>query len=174
MTAAEQKRITRLIESEKGIFLDLGCGGHKDKHAIGMDKRAVPGVDIVHNIETFPWPLPDAVCYRILASHIFEHLNPSLMIDIMNECHRIMKPNGQLMIAMPYPGTPRFWQDPTHIKAWNEATPHYFNCEHPLWTIYEPKCWTIELNQWNSGGDINIIMAARPGTHEEHGKEPKD
>jgi hypothetical protein len=161
-------RITKLIQEKQGVFLDLGCGGHKEPRAIGMDKRVLPGVDIVHDLETFPWPLPDAVCYRILASHIVEHLKPWLMIDILNEAWRVMKDDGQLLIATPYAGSPRFWQDPTHIHGWMEATAQYFDCQAPLWDVYQPKCWKIEMNQWSSVGDLNVILAKRPGLHETH------
>lgn len=168
-------RIAELITKEQGIFLDLGCGDHKEKRAIGMDKRALPGIDIVHDIETFPWPLPDGVCYRILASHLFEHIKPWLMLELMDECWRVMKDHGQLLVVMPYPGSPRFYQDPTHIKAWNETTPLYFSCAHELWNIYKPKCWEIEKGfpQYHQIGDLHVIMNKRRGDHSTH-HEPKD
>src|SRR5262245_9368314 len=161
-------RITALIQQHQGIYLDLGCGAHKSERAIGMDKRDLPGVDIVHDIEVFPWPLPDGCCYRILASHLFEHLKPWLMNEIMDECHRVMKDRGQLVIAMPYPGSTRFWMDPTHIKAWNEVTAQYFSCDYPLWQVYEPKCWKVEIVNYAVEGDINIILAKRGS--EDHGR----
>jgi SAM-dependent methyltransferase len=169
-------RVEKLLQREGGIFLDLGCGGHKEPNAIGMDKRALPTVDIVHDLETFPWPLPDASCFRILASHLFEHLKPWLMLEIMAECHRVLKDHAQLLIAMPYPGSPRFWQDPTHVKAWNEATADYFDCTKPLWGVYEVPCWKIEMNQWNSIGDMQIILSKRAGPHGAHTEPeaPKD
>jgi hypothetical protein len=151
--------VLALVESHKGIFLDVGCSDHKMPGSVGMDKRALPGVDIVWNAEQTPWPLPDECCWRILASHVWEHLDPSKMIYIMNECHRIMKVQGQLCLAMPYPGSPRFWQDPTHRHAWNEATPLYFTPGHGLYEVYRPKPWKLELNEWNSIGDINIILS---------------
>ena len=112
--AALPPQITTLIAANQGIFLDVGCSDHKSAGSLGMDKRAVDGVDIVHDMEMLPWPLPDACVKRMLASHIVEHLNPALSVDILNEMHRVMQPKGQLLIATPYAGSPRFWQDPTH------------------------------------------------------------
>ena len=40
---------------EKKI-LDLGCGRNKVPGAIGLDLFPVPGVDVVHDLEAFPYP----------------------------------------------------------------------------------------------------------------------
>jgi hypothetical protein len=72
------KNINALINSRAGIALDIGCGGKKaDPTFVGMDVRPHPEVDIVHNLEKFPWPLPDNCCYLVHASHILEHISPS-------------------------------------------------------------------------------------------------
>lgn len=142
-----------------GIWLDVGCGDHKHEGTIGMDRREVQGVDIVHDLESIPYPLPDECCRRILASHIVEHLNPAKMVSIMDEWWRLMKPYGQLIIAMPYAGSPRFHQDPTHIHAWNETTPSYFDPAHPLYDVYKPKPWHIDQCAWHSIGDLEVILS---------------
>lgn len=125
-----------------------------------MDKRKLPGVDIVHDLEVLPYPLPDGVCLSILASHIVEHLKPWLFIDIMNEWHRIMKPKGRLMIACPYGVSHGFVQDPTHCNAVNETTWGYFAPLHHsgLWGIYRPKPWHIIKNAWHTNGNMEVIM----------------
>lgn len=160
----------KVIDQHKGIFLDIGCSDHKTKGSVGMDIRAVEGVDIVHNIEVTPWPLPDACCLRILASHIIEHLDPAKMVDILNEAWRVMKPGGQLFIAMPYAGSPRFFQDPTHKHAWNEVSAQYWDPECQLYGIYYPKPWKIDLNEWQSIGDLQIVLSKR--TEEDAAKCP--
>lgn len=169
-------RIAELIEQEKGIFLDLGCGRSKDPRAIGMDHEALPGVDIVHDLLDLPWPLPDHVCYRILASHIVEHLPPDRVLAVIAECHRVLKDHGQLLIATPYGSSQRALQDPTHYRGWIEPCFEYFDCDKPLWGIYRPPCFKIELSQWNSLGDLNGILAKRGAN--EHGQfhtpKPKD
>jgi hypothetical protein len=162
--------IVGLIEAHKGIFLDIGCSDHKSAGSIGMDKRALPGVDIIHDLEVFPWPLPDNCASRMLCSHLIEHIKPWLTIDFLNECWRIMRPDGQLLIATPYAGSPRFWQDPTHCHGWLEATPQYFDCDYPLWDVYRPRCWKLELNNWQPYGDLNVILAKRGGDHPQHGQ----
>lgn len=97
-----------------GILLDIGCGGNKQERFVGMDKRALPGVDIIHDLEVFPYPLKDESCLTIVGSHIIEHIKPWLMLDLMNELWRLLIPDGQLALAHPYGVNTLFVQDPTH------------------------------------------------------------
>jgi predicted SAM-dependent methyltransferase len=150
-----------------GIFLDVACGDHKTPGAIGLDIRPLPGVDLVHDMTVHPWPLPDACAYRVLCSHILEHIPPDKILGVMAEMHRLLKPHGQLLIAMPYGVSPRALQDPTHFRCWVESVPQYWDCEYPLWQVYRPPCFKIEECAWHSIGDLNIILAKRDT---EHGK----
>jgi len=152
-------QIDHLLTNHAGIFLDVACGRNKSKGAIGMDIRALPEVDIVWDMEETPWPLPDACVTRMLLSHIVEHLKPWRTFPVFAEIHRVLKPAGQVSIATPYPG-PRFWQDPTHVHAWNETTCRYWDPAHPsgLWYVYEPSPFTIDLCQWDEHGDLHIVM----------------
>lgn len=66
-----------LKKKNQGIKLDIGCGGNKQgPDWVGMDYRAMPGVDIVQDITMFPWPLPDESVSLAVSSHVIEHLNP--------------------------------------------------------------------------------------------------
>jgi len=136
-----------------------------------MDKRRVDGVDIVHDLQIIPYPLPDECCVTILASHILEHLDPRLMIDIMDELWRVMKPEGQLMIGTPYAGTPGFWQDPTHMNAFNEATWTYFDPVMPLYQVYRPMPWKIDRNTWHATGNMEVILAKQGAVQNLHKKQ---
>jgi hypothetical protein len=71
------KEIEKLIKEKSGIRLDLGCGSDKQDGCVGMDVRELPGVDIVHNLEIFPWPLPDECVTMAYASHLVEHISPN-------------------------------------------------------------------------------------------------
>lgn len=155
------KKTASNLSKKSILMLDIGCGNNKMPDHIGMDRRKLPGVDVVHDAEVLPWPFADETFNRITLSHVMEHLKPWLVIDIMNEMWRVMKPGGLLMLAMPYPGSFGFYQDPSHIKSWNEATATYFDPDHPLYAIYEPKPWKIEANVWRSDGNIEIAMRKR-------------
>jgi predicted SAM-dependent methyltransferase len=99
-TTKSQKEFSKMFN--QGIRLDIGCGGAKQNHWVGMDIRELKGVDIVHNVQDFPYPIPDDSCFQILLSHLWEHIEPKYRIQMMNELWRIMKPDGQLLISVPY------------------------------------------------------------------------
>ena len=150
-----------LMVNGQGIMLDIGCGASKSPGWIGMDKRALPGVDLVHDLEVFPYPLPDECAHIILASHILEHIKPWLQLEVMDELWRIMKPDGQLCIALPYAGSPGYYQDPTHCCPWNEATPEYYDPDCMLYHVYQPKPWKIIQNDWVMTGNMEIRLMKR-------------
>jgi len=154
-----KKNILMLIKKHRqGIKLDVGCGGNKQPGFMGMDIRPVPGVDIVHDIENVPYPLPAECCSIILASHLVEHICPKKFIDVMNEWWRLMKVGGQLWISMPYGKSFGFYQDPTHCNQRNEATWTYFSPFHPLYYIYNPRPWKIQKNAWWENGNMEVIL----------------
>ncbi len=68
--------IGELLKNNSGVKLDIGCGENKNKGFIGIDYRPYKGVDIVHDVEQFPWPLPDECALIAVSSHLVEHLNP--------------------------------------------------------------------------------------------------
>jgi len=164
-----KETMSKKINKKLGIKLDLGCGGNKQSGFVGMDIRKVAGVDIVHDAENPPYPLPDACCHQVLMSHLIEHMCPKKIFGVMNEIWRVMKPQGQLMISSPYGGSDGFWQDPTHTHGWNQATVYYFD-PYPanmngqrsfLYDIYKPKPWKIERNNWYENGNLEIIFIKR-------------
>ena len=124
--------------------LNLGCGQEpKREGVIGLDKMAGPTVDVVHDCTIVPWHFPDESFEGIIAWQLFEHLPPWTMLDVMNECWRVLRTDGLLKIGMPAAGSFGFYQDPTHCHTWNEATPRYFDPQYPHYKIYQPKPWTV-------------------------------
>jgi SAM-dependent methyltransferase len=153
-----------LTEVRQKIMLDVGCGENKQKGYIGMDRRDVKGVDIVHDAEVFPWPLEDESCAVVIMSHLIEHIKPWLRIDVLNECWRILEHDGLLMIATPHAMSFGMSQDPTHIApGWNEATPSYFDPGDPshLYTIYRPKPWKVEKLAYDPRADLEVAFRKR-------------
>ena len=159
--------IDQIIKKNKrGILLDIGCGENKQgENFIGIDIRELPGVDIVHDIEVFPWPLPDECVLTAIASHVVEHINPHKFgfVNFMNEVWRVMKPGGQFAISCPHGASQGFRQDPTHINAMDEATFNYFDplVENSFWYIYKPKPWKIAQRHWNPAANIEVLLIKR-------------
>ena len=153
--------IEAAICEASGIRLDIGCGENKQPGFVGMDIRKCDAVDIVWDAQDFPYPLPDNICLQILLSHLWEHIEPKNRIKLMDELWRIMKPEGQLLISVPYYLSFGAYQDPTHYPCPNEATFTYFDPGYPLYSIYKPKPWKLARNNYSLNGNMEIIMEAK-------------
>lgn len=93
-------------------ILDLGCGNSKEEGALGIDYCSSPGVDIVHDLDVYPWPLENDSFDLVVCKHIIEHLDN--VIKAMEEIHRILKKGGTAKIYTPHISNIMSFKDPTH------------------------------------------------------------
>ena len=118
-----------------------------------------------HDIEEYPWPIPDGRVSIAIASHVAEHINPAKFgfIRWMDEIWRVMETGGKLMLALPYAGSPGYWQDPTHVNPCNEHTWCYFDPLDPshFWVFYKPKPWKIISCSWDLQGFMEVVLEKR-------------
>ena len=112
----------KLFKKASGIKLDVGCGLRKAKGFVGMDMWKHPGVDIVHDAQVFPYPIPDSVCHQIVVSHLWEHIEPKYRFPMMDELWRIMRHDGQLFLSCPYANSFLAHAHPAHYMCPNEAS----------------------------------------------------
>lgn len=105
--------------------LNLACGLRREDGYKGIDIIPGDAVDIVMDLESFPWDIKSESVEDMLCYHYIEHTKD--LIKFMNECHRILKPGGVLRIIAPYYSSIRAWQDPTHTRSISEYTFLYFN-----------------------------------------------
>ncbi len=64
----------------------------------------------------------------ILANDVLEHI-PNL-VDAMTNCKELLKVGGQMRIHVPYDMSLGAWQDPTHVRAFNENSWKYYTEWH--------------------------------------------
>ncbi len=114
--------------------LDLGCGGAKAKDAIGVDLRSCSGVDLVCNLNKYPWPFKESVFDMIYCRDIIEHLDD--VVKTMQEIHRISKNGARLIISTPHFAHPNSFRDPTHKWHFTIDSFDYFTQElkYPVYT----------------------------------------
>jgi SAM-dependent methyltransferase len=104
--------------------LDLGCGAHKTEGAFGIDSVRLPAVDLVHDLEARPYPLPDDCADEVVLNHVVEHFAETL--PLMEEVWRIARPGGRVLIRTPHYSGRYAWNDPTHRRAFTSESFHYF------------------------------------------------
>ena len=94
--------------------LDLGCGPHgKKEGSIGLDMRPAPHVDVVHDLNVYPYPFPSDEFDWIEMSHIIEHVAKPL--HLMNEVHRIAKNGAMIRIITPHYSSQLSYGDLEHF-----------------------------------------------------------
>jgi len=112
-------------KSKKIKILDIGCGKHKvHPNAIGVDSVKVPGVNVVHDLDSFPYPFKNKEFDEIHAYMVLEHLKN--FSGAMGQIHRILKPGGKLHVKVPYYSSQAAFQDYTHRNFFTEKTFSYF------------------------------------------------
>ena len=104
--------------------LNLGSGPDIKKGYVNMDILNMPGVDIVHDLNKFPWPIKANTFEEIYASHVLEHVDN--LIEVMKELHRISKNHAKIIIRAPHFSCGVTYRDPTHKRAFSYFTYDYF------------------------------------------------
>ena len=106
---------------EKLKILDIGCGPHSKKPgSIGLDIRPSPNVDVVHNLDVYPYPFKDNEFDYIEMSHIIEHVQRPL--DLMNEVLRISKNGATIRIITPHYTSQLSYGDMEHFHHFGYVT----------------------------------------------------
>jgi ubiquinone/menaquinone biosynthesis C-methylase UbiE len=108
--------------------LHLGCGRDILEGWINLDAGLLPGVDVVANLDDCsqtPLPFESDTIDEFLMSHVLEHLkNP---FPLMEELHRITKPDAKITIRLPYGSSDSAWMDPTYVRPYFIKSCLYFS-----------------------------------------------
>ena len=103
--------------------LNLGCGLDVREGWVNLDSCALPGVDVVHDIEKLPLPFDDETFGCILAKDVLEHVE---YIEILKDLSRILSSGGKLNIQVPHFSSVANYIDPTHKKRFSIQTFEFF------------------------------------------------
>lgn len=115
-------------------ILDLGCGNQKKKGAIGIDINPHTDADIIHDLNLFPYPFEESTFDEIYADNVIEHLDN--IIKVMEDLHRICKPDGIIIIKVPYFRSRYAYIDPTHKHYFTIESFTYFDPDHIHHSLY--------------------------------------
>lgn len=85
-----------------------------------LDFNGDHGVDIVHDLNVFPWPIEDNSCDEVHAYEVMEHLGQQgdfrRFFQDFSEIYRILKPDGLFCGTSPFWASAWAWGDPGHTR----------------------------------------------------------
>lgn len=116
-------------------ILDLGCGKKKYPGAIGVDWSERHNADVIHDLNKFPYPFDDVMFDEIYIDNTLEHLDD--VVRVMEEVHRICKPNGIVKVIVPYFRSVWACIDPTHKHFFTVNSMAYFIEGHSICINYD-------------------------------------
>lgn len=151
---AEQQRLCQLLAAVNEKTID--STSHQDLRInLGSGRKYIPGwinIDIDHRTcpditvdlsKEIELPLMTHSKYfgtikidensvsTICADNVLEHVSD--LVSLMTNCLRILIVGGKMEITVPYERSPTAWQDPTHVRAFNENS----------WIYYTDWCWYL-------------------------------
>jgi SAM-dependent methyltransferase len=109
------------------LTLNLGCGQRTIEGALGVDRVALPGVDVVADFDGASLPFATGVIERVYAYHVLEHLHH--LERAMDEIHRVCCDGARVMIEVPYFACVGAFGDPTHTRFFTYQTFRFWSAE---------------------------------------------
>ncbi|MEM2954847.1 MAG: methyltransferase domain-containing protein [Candidatus Nanoarchaeia archaeon] len=83
--------------------LNLGAGLDIRNGFDNQDYKNFKGINLVFNLEKFPYPIKSNTYDFILCNHVIEHISD--IFNLFRELHRISKPNAIIKIEVPHYST---------------------------------------------------------------------
>jgi ubiquinone/menaquinone biosynthesis C-methylase UbiE len=135
------KQVPDRIRNLAGVRLELGGGGTRIGW-INVDAYT-PCSGLALDLRC-PIPFPDNSVESIYSEHVLEHFSfPYPLMDLLNECFRVLKPSGTFSAAVPNAGQAfktysqglnRFYE----LKSWTNPDPSYYRCpmDELSWFIF--------------------------------------
>jgi len=107
--------------------VNLGCGTDIKEEFINIDSVRSKGVDLVRDLNNYPYPFEDSSVEEIYARDIMEHLDdPNAFI---RELWRIGKPGCKIFIRTPHFSSMYAWADLTHKRPFSYFTLNHYDIE---------------------------------------------
>ena len=143
--------------------LNLGCGKDSKEGWVNLDSIKIKGVDVVHDLNKYPWPFKDNTFDEIEAFMILEHLDS--IVKPLEEIWRISKNKAVIKIKVPFFPSVYSMSDPTHKQFFTYFTFDYFTPKNYMNYYSKARFKIVErkvIFSWNKflnvfGFFINLI-----------------
>ena len=107
------------------LALNFGCGhqilnDNKKVYWLNLEMYKDKGVNIVHDLDKYPYPFKDNTFDVVFANMVLEHLDSK--IKPIEELWRIIKPNGIIFAIVPYYNSKGALTHIDHKQFFDEGT----------------------------------------------------
>ena len=108
--ALQRRRVKAVLPHVRGRLLDVGCGSNRlvrhYANGVGVDVHPWPGADVVvSDTAALQWDSASFDTVTIIAA--LNHI-PN-RAAVLNECRRVLRPGGRVVITMLTPRTSHLW-----------------------------------------------------------------
>lgn len=180
----------RTVKPPRAPQLNLGSGRDYREGWENLDVN--PGgrlkVDTDWNFLETPWPYPDSCFDLIFSSHVFEHIPHTVpgtwkdgFLVVLDECWRVLKPGGRLVIVVPHPEGKSAWSSATHtrlvypeqfreVEKGAIGTDYYADSNFRL-AVVKTKRWPLFKGRWRW---LDAIYKAAPWLGRVMGVTPQE
>jgi hypothetical protein len=118
-------------------ILNLGCGDKRMSGALNVDVNPRVRPEVIHDLNEFPWPLPDSQFETVVMADSIEHLKDVVLT--MEELHRVCKDGALVKITTPHLSCSNSFTDPTHIHHLGFFSFHFFTGESGFVSLSEKR-----------------------------------
>lgn len=124
-----------------GLSLNLGSGRDWREDCVNADIKDSVRCDWMMDVCDIKWGrhfkcrfgficIRPGIFEKIVANDVLEHVSD--LVKCMTNCKELLTEDGEMHIRVPYDLSYGAWQDPTHVRAFNEKSWLYY-CE---WSSY--------------------------------------
>lgn len=94
-----EKKAREIIKQKQPILLEIGSGSKKGTNG-WTTLDICTDCDIYWDL-LLPFPFPDNSVTKIYSSHVLEHFFYPDLMKLLNECYRILEPDGVFSVCVP-------------------------------------------------------------------------
>lgn len=99
VTGKNSRLVRKYLDTHQVRGLHIGCGGnHLDRW---LNTELCPRGDEIFLDATRPFPLPRLAFDYVYSEHMIEHVPYAAAVDMLRECHRVLRPGGVIRLVTP-------------------------------------------------------------------------
>lgn len=145
-----------------GVWLNLGCGTHyAERPWVNIDVVSRPdeGIDpdvIANTLDGLPYD--DGQAERVFCGHVLEHVRWDLVPRFLAEVHRVLMPDGMLLVTGPdWMRAADYWR--RGLITWEDVE----QCSEHAAGHGQPEGWDGARHQWNCSQQRAVEIVAACG-----------